>query len=90
MHTWIERHAVDNVRQRPAQGIYRMNVVVDRSQVTAYLTLHEWRRAPSDVKAVEGGARFLLVDGAGVRRVARVALVSPAATSRLVDRRHSA
>jgi len=59
-----------------------MNVVVDRAQVTAYLTLHEWRKAPADVKAVEGGARFLLVDIGGVRRVARVSLIAPAVVGR--------
>jgi len=68
-----------------------MNVVVDRAQITAYLTLHEWRKAPTDVKAVEGGARFLLVDIAGVRRVARVALVpSAVADRRQLERRQSA
>lgn len=67
-----------------------MNVVVDRAQITAYLTLHEWRKVPVDVKAVEGGARFLLVDVNGARRVARVALVSPAAAgSRSPERRQS-
>lgn len=39
---------------------------------------HETDRMPADLKAMEGSTRLLLVAGAGVRRVARVALVSPA------------
>jgi hypothetical protein len=57
-----------------------MNVVVDRVQIIAYLTLHEWRKAPADVKAVEGGARFPARRHR--RRVARVALIPPAVAGR--------
>ena len=45
---------------------------LDDAGVTVFISEGRWKRAPSDAKAVEGGARYLLVDFRGVHRVARV------------------
>ena len=45
---------------------------LDDTGVTVFISEGRWKRAPSESKAVEGGARYLLVDLHGVCRVARV------------------
>ena len=44
---------------------------LDDAGVTVFISEGRWKRAPTDAKAVEGGARYLLVDLHGERRVAR-------------------
>ena len=45
----------------------------DGTRLTVFASDGCWKRAPADAKAIENGARFLLVDIGGKRRVARVA-----------------